>query len=104
MQQFATVHTKSNPMPAIDIHRQHTQGMQSARAAVDHIAEAIAQQYGVGHHWKGDELHFDRHGVKGRIAVAADQVRIRVELGLLMGALKPVIEREIERQLDKYIA
>lgn len=91
-------------MPVIDIHRPHTQGKPSAKAAVEHVAEAIAKEYGISHHWSGDELHFDRHGVKGRIAVEADEVRVRVELGFLMGALKPMIEREIERQLDKYIA
>lgn len=91
-------------MPVIDIQRTHTQGTQSAKDAVERVADTIAKDYGIGHRWCGDELHFDRHGLKGRIAVADDQVRVHIELGLLMGALKPVIEREIERQLDKYIA
>lgn len=91
-------------MPVIDIHRSHALGTQSAKAAVERVADAMAKTHGVGHHWCGDELHFDRHGVKGRIAVAADAVRVHVELGFLLGALKSTIEREIERQLDKYIA
>lgn len=91
-------------MAVIDIRREHTKSLKSARSAVECVAGAIAKEYGVEHHWNGDELHFDRTGVKGRIAVATNNVHVHVELGFLMGALKPVIEREIERQLDEYIA
>lgn len=91
-------------MAVIDIQRAHTHGVAAAKAAVEKVAEAISSEYGIAHHWCGDDLHFDRHGVKGRIAVADHDVRVRVELGFLLGALKPVIEREIERQLDKHVA
>ena len=42
--------------------------------------------------------------MKGRITLAGGEIRVRAQLGLLMGALKPVIEREIERRLDENIA
>ena len=90
-------------MAVIDIHRAHKITMKAAKAAVEKVAKAIAREYGVAHHWSGNELHFDRSGVKGRIAVAKNDVHVRVELGFLMSALKPVIEREIERRLDEYI-
>lgn len=91
-------------MPVIDIHRVHAKGTEAAKAAVERVAAAIAKEYGLEHHWAGNELRFGRHGVKGRIAVADRNVHVQVELGLLMGALKPLIEREIERRLDEYIA
>lgn len=91
-------------MAVIDIHHAYTGSVDSAKSAVEKVAHAIAREYGVVHHWTGNELHFDRSGVKGRIAVAQNDVHVRVELGLLMGALRPVIEREIERRLDEYIA
>ena len=91
-------------MAVIDIRREHTKNLKSARNAVENVATAIAKEYGIAHHWSGDELHFDRTGIKGRIAVAKNDVHVHVELGFLMGALKPVIEREIERRLDEYIA
>lgn len=91
-------------MPQIDIRRAHAKGLEAAKAAVERIAAAIAKEYGLEHHWSGDELRFGRHGVKGRIAVAEHAVHVHVELGLLLGALKPRIEREIERRLDEYIA
>lgn len=91
-------------MAVIDIQRTHKISLKSAKAAVEKVAKAIAKEYGVSHHWVGDELHFDRSGVKGRIAVAKNDVHVHVELGFLMGALKSTIEREIERRLDEYIA
>lgn len=90
-------------MAVIDIRRAHESSVKSAKAAVERVGKAIAKEYGIDHHWDGDELHFDRSGVKGHIKVAKNDVHVRVELGFLMSALKPVIEREIERRLDEYI-
>ncbi len=91
-------------MAVIDIHRPHTGSVASTKAAVEHIAKGISSHYGVAHQWIGDELHFTRSGVKGRITVASEDVHVRVDLGLMMGAMKPLIEREIERQLDEHLA
>ncbi len=92
-----------NVMAVIDIRRAHQISIKAAKAAVEKVAQVIAREYGVAHNWNGDELHFERSGVKGRIAVAKNDVHVRVELGFMMSALKPVIEREIERRLDEYI-
>lgn len=91
-------------MPVIDIHRTHTGNIASTKAAIEHVAKGISSHYGVVHNWVGDELHFTRSGVKGRITVASKDVHVRVDLGVLMGAMKPMIEREISRQLDEHLA
>jgi putative polyhydroxyalkanoate system protein len=88
-------------MAAIDIRRKHGRSLKDARAAVERIAEAIGEEYGIKHVWKGNELHFSRSGVDGRISVARHDVHIHAELGWLVGALKGAIEHEIERQLDQ---
>ena len=91
-------------MAVIDIRRNHGSNLKSAKAAVERVAKAIAREYGIEHHWNGNQLEFDRSGVRGHIAVAKSDLHVRVELGFLMSALKPVIEREIERQLDEHLA
>jgi putative polyhydroxyalkanoate system protein len=91
-------------MAVIDIRRTHASSVKSAKTAVERVAKAIAKEYGIEHHWSGNTLQFDRSGVKGHIAVAKDDLHVRVELGFLMSALKPMIEREIERQLDQHLA
>ena len=91
-------------MPVIDIHRPHAGTVASTKAAIERVANGISAHYGVVHQWVGDELQFTRSGVKGRITVASNDVHVRVDLGILMGAMKPIIEREIDRQLDEHLA
>lgn len=91
-------------MAVIDIRRTHKKSIKSAKAAVEKLAKGIAKEYGIDHHWNGDTLQFDRSGVKGHIAVGKGDLHVRVELGFLMSAMKPMIEREIERELDKQLA
>ena len=88
-------------MAVIDIRRKHGGSIKDAKAAVERVAKAIAKEYGISHRWEGNTLEFGRTGVSGAIAVAKQDVHIRAELGFLMGALKPVIEREIVRKLDE---
>lgn len=91
-------------MAVIDIRRPHSSSLKATKAAVEKVAKAIGKEYGVDHHWDGNDLHFDRSGVKGLISVAKDEVRVHCELGFLMGAMKPMIEREIQRKLDEHLA
>ncbi|HEU4663254.1 MAG TPA: polyhydroxyalkanoic acid system family protein [Dokdonella sp.] len=90
-------------MAVIDIKRSHKKPLKTARAVVERIAISIAQEYGIDHHWDGDRLQFDRSGVKGHIAVGRTELHVRVELGFFMSAMKPVIEREIERKLEEHL-
>lgn len=91
-------------MSRIDILRPHQRSREDVRAAVDRLAGSLGEQFGVGHRWDGDTLAFERGGIRGRIDVGAHDVRVTAELGLLMGAMKPMIEREIERYLDRHLA
>jgi putative polyhydroxyalkanoate system protein len=87
-------------MAAIDIRRKHGKSLKDARAAVERVAKAVAKEYGFTHAWDGNTLEFSRSGAKGLIKVAKGDVHIHAELGFLMSALKPVIEKEIARKLD----
>jgi putative polyhydroxyalkanoate system protein len=88
-------------MAVIDIRRKHGRSLKDAKAAVERVAKAIAKEYDITHTWDGNVLNFGRSGVNGTISVHKTDVHIHAELGFLMGALKSVIEREINRQLDE---
>lgn len=88
-------------MAKIDIRRKHGQSLKAARAAVDKTVAGIAKKFGVDSEWDGDTLLFKRSGVSGAIKVNKADVHVTAELGFLLGAMKPMIEDEIERQLDK---
>lgn len=89
-------------MADIDMRRKHGTTLKAAKAAVTRTAEAIATKFGVHSEWQGDTLHFSRSGVDGHIQVDKSDVRVHARLGLLLGMMKPAIEQEIERQLDKH--
>ena len=91
-------------MPSIDIHRPHRLPLADARAVVEQVATRMREKFDLEGHWEGDTLLFSRPGLKGRIAVAADAIHVRAELGLLLSPLKGTIEQEIRRKLDEHFA
>ncbi len=88
-------------MASIDIRRPHGKTHAQARALVDKTADSLGKKFGVASEWDGDTLTFHRSGVNGRIQVTPTELIVHAELGFLLGAMKPMIEREIEAQLDK---
>jgi len=88
-------------MAKIDIKRKHGKSHKAAKAAVEKTAAVIAKKFGLHSEWEGDTLHFHRSGVNGTIKVHKTDVHVTAELGFLLGAMKPMIEGEIERQLDE---
>ena len=88
-------------MAKIDIRRKHGQTPKAAKAAVEKTAVELGKKFGLTHRWEGDTLHFQRSGATGSIAVEKTEVHVTAELGFLLGAMKPMIETEIKRQLDE---
>jgi putative polyhydroxyalkanoate system protein len=88
-------------MSSIDIRRKHTRPLKQARAAVERVAEHIAEKFDVEYGWNGNNLEFSRGGVDGQIAVSGKEVHVTATLGFLLMAIKGPIEREIERYLDE---
>ncbi|MGY3264999.1 polyhydroxyalkanoic acid system family protein [Lysobacter sp. HA35] len=86
-------------MPTIDIRHTHSLDPAQARQAVQHIADTLAQRFGVAQSWQGDSLMFKRSGVDGRVHLEPGAVRVTAELGFLLGAMKGTIEDEIRRVL-----
>ncbi|HET8942239.1 MAG TPA: polyhydroxyalkanoic acid system family protein [Rudaea sp.] len=91
-------------MASIDICHRHGSTMAKARAAIEKTANSIRQRFAIDSHWEGNVLHFERTGVSGQIQVDRNQVHVQAQLGFLLGAMKPMIEKEIRDQLDKNFA
>jgi putative polyhydroxyalkanoate system protein len=88
-------------MASIDIHHAHGRSMKEARAAVERVAERIAEKFGIHHRWDGDHLDFSGSGVKGRIALGKKEVHVTASLDFLRGMFKGPIETEIHRYLER---
>jgi putative polyhydroxyalkanoate system protein len=90
-------------MAAISIARKHTLSHKKAREVAEKIAKDLHKRFDLDYEWDGDHIDFQRPGVTGRMHVGRDRIKLEVQLGLLLGMLKPTIEREINAQLDKLL-
>ena len=88
-------------MADIDIRHRHDRRKAEARAAVERIAEHIAEKFDVDFHWDGDTLNFDRSGVHGLISLLSKEIHVTAHLSFLLAMLKGPIEAEIRRYLDE---
>jgi len=91
-------------MPSIDIRRKHQLTLKEAKEAVKKTAAAIAQRFDIQSAWHGNTLSFERAGASGEIKVTASEIHVTAQLGFLLGALKPLIEQEIQNRLDKELS
>jgi putative polyhydroxyalkanoate system protein len=90
-------------MAAISIARKHTLSHKKARDVAEKIAKDLHKRFDLDYEWDGDHIDFERPGVTGRMHVGRDRIKLEVQLGLLLGMLKPTIEKEINAQLDKLL-
>ena len=88
-------------MPSIEIRREHGKTIEDARAAVERVANKIAERFDVEYGWDGNTLHFKRSGVDGRIALQPGAVHVTATLGMLFSAMKGTIESELRRVLQE---
>lgn len=88
-------------MADIDIRRAHNLGLQAARAAADRMAEHLGRKFGLRGEWNGNTLDFERPGVSGSLAIDDKDLRLVVNLGLMLKMLRPSIEGAVHEQLDE---
>jgi len=88
-------------MAVISIARKHKLSHKKAKDAAEKIAKDLKKRFALDYAWDGDDVDFERPGVSGRMHVGKDTISLDVNLGFLLTALKPAIEREIHAALDK---
>jgi len=82
-------------MSTIVVRRKHDLGLAEAKRLAENMAKKLRKDYGGSFTWQGDDLHFQRAGASGSVAVRKGDIQIRVELGFLLSALHSRIEEEI---------
>lgn len=94
-------------MSEVHYERSHTLGLEKARQlARDWVGEA-AHKLGLScQHQEGaeqDTITFERMGVHGVMKVSATEFDLKVKLGMMMAAFKPIVEAEIAKNLGRII-
>jgi putative polyhydroxyalkanoate system protein len=92
----------------IHISRDHALGLAQARRLACRWAEVAQQKLGMECSYAQgraqDVLSFTRAGAKGELKVTGDCFELQARLGLLLGAFRERIEREIVTNLDLLLA
>lgn len=89
-------------MSEIDIRCKHGRSQAEARHAAEGLAEKLRERLDIRYAWNGDILRFTQAGASGEIAVGDNEIAVRVRLGMLLTAFRPMIEQEIQRVLSKH--
>ena len=91
-------------MSDICIRRRHGKTPAAARAAAEHMANELKDEFDLEFGWQGEVMHFRRPGASGEIAFDGNDVVLTLRLGFFLAALKPSIEREVHRFFDENFA
>ena len=95
-------------MSDIKFQHAHELGLERARTLAAKWAQDAQAKLGLTCRTESgddhDTVHFERSGVKGQMRVSATQLDLNVKLGLMMSAMKPMIEAEIRKNLDKLLS
>jgi putative polyhydroxyalkanoate system protein len=89
-------------MSHINVHAHHELSKEDAQQAADDLAGDLAEKFDIDYGWDGDEIHFERVGVDGKISVDADFIHVNARLSFLLGFLKDRIEAEVFRYLESH--
>lgn len=75
------------------------------RDLIRQMAAKLEERYQLKSRWlNDDEMEVQRSGIKGRIVLGATEVKVDIKLGLMMGAFKSAIEKEIARSMTEKLA
>ncbi|WP_291992697.1 polyhydroxyalkanoic acid system family protein [Candidatus Accumulibacter sp. ACC003] len=88
-------------MSDISIRRQHGKTRAEARASAEHMASELKDEFDLDYAWDGDVMNFKRPGVAGELSLDKHEVALEIRLSLMLFALKPSIEREVQRFFDE---
>ena len=100
-------------MAEIFIQRDHTLGMEKARAVAAQWQKEAEEDWGMDCTYVANEtnaagelqdrLNFERAGASGYLCITGTQLSMKLELGFLMASFKDKIEEKISSNLDKLL-
>lgn len=91
-------------MSQIRITRHHTMDREHVRNMTEELGEKLKSKFGGDYRWEGDMVHYKYSGVDAKVSFDEDTLQVDVKLGLLMAALKGMIESEVNKYLDQHVS
>jgi putative polyhydroxyalkanoate system protein len=95
-------------MATIDMRRKHTMTRDQTRAKAEELAKGMVEKLGIRWRWEGDSIKFDTpagvaKGTTGEVSVSDSEVRVQIDLPLLLRAIKGMVEGKVKEKLDQIV-
>ena len=90
-------------MSHIKIQRSHSMDKAQLRAMTEELGQKLKAKFGGDYRLEGDLVHYKYSGVDAKVSFDESTVDVDVKLGLLMMALKGMVESEVNKYLDEHV-
>lgn len=90
-------------MAKFTISKPYTMPVEEVREAAEGLASQLEAEHGVKSRWRGDTVQIKGKGVEGEMDFADGVIEISVKLGMMTAMFAPVMKKEMQRYLDKYV-
>ena len=95
-------------MATIDIRHAHTLAKDEAKKRAEELAKSMQQKLDLDWRWEGDRIVFEAatgaaKGTKGTVDVTDKDVRVQIDLPLLMRMLKGTVESKVNEKLSQIL-
>ena len=91
-------------MATINLQQKYTVPRDELKAKLQQLADEMVARYQLNCRWDNDDcLSFKRSGASGEIVIKEDALVFTMKLGMLLGAFKTSIEKEVQQFMDEHI-
>ncbi len=95
-------------MSTIDVRRTHALPKEEARKRAESLAKAMQSRFDLDWRWEGDRILFEApkgaaKGTKGSVDVSDEEVRVQIDLPLLLRVMKGTIESKVQEKLGQVL-
>jgi putative polyhydroxyalkanoate system protein len=96
-------------MSTIDVRRTHTLPREEARRRAEELARTTQQRFDLEWHWEGDRIVFEARrgaakGTRGSVDVSERDVRVQIDLPLMLRVMKSAVESKVQEKLGKALS
>ncbi len=95
-------------MATIDVRRTHALPKDEARKRAEDLARSMQQRFELDWRWEGDRILFEAprgaaKGTRGSVDVGDREVRVQIDLPMLLRMLKGTVESKVNEKLNQVL-
>lgn len=95
-------------MATIDVRRTHVLPKDEAKKRAEDLARTMQQKMDLDWRWDGDRIVFEAargaaKGTKGSVDVTEREVRVQIDLPMLLRMLKGTVESKVNEKLSQLL-